>query len=51
MNTDGLLVIAVYEADDLSVVDAVNSQWSDIFEITTASAMPAEKVLHFVEKI
>lgn len=49
MNAEGLVVIAVYEADDLTVVDKANSQWSDIFEITTASAISAETALPFAE--
>lgn len=45
VSADSLVVIAVYEADDFTLVDEVNLQWSDIFEIITAPAIPIEKAL------
>ncbi len=51
MNAGSLMVIAVYEADDLTVVHEITSKWSDIFEITTATAIPVEKAMRFAERL
>ena len=51
MNAEGLVVIAVYELGDFTVLDKVNSQWSDIFEISTAPAISVEKAMYLAERL
>lgn len=51
LQTTDPAVIAVYEADSVAPIMAVNIEWSDLFDITVVPAVTADEGLRLLQQM